>query len=207
MMPPKLTVPLEPEPARYLVDPQGLPAEYPTHFHSAAFWEALGRTVATFGYLENVLGRAIFAITGTTELPPDPVDTKAALDSWGDTLERAVKNPLGNLINAFGKAVRQNSKSTITNIDDLLHQLREAAKLRNVICHGFWQKPDLDQYSVPLFVNNKLEIFETAVDIEFLRTLRASVVEMSCAVVSTVTHMGWRFPGSSGPGKPVWPTE
>lgn len=24
-------------------------------------------------------------------------------------------------------------------------------------------------------------------------------------VINVVTHMGWQFPGSSGPGKPIWP--
>ncbi len=51
----------------YVVDFDQLPELYPTHFHEAVFWEWLGRTVATFGFLEDVLGRAIFAFTATRE--------------------------------------------------------------------------------------------------------------------------------------------
>jgi hypothetical protein len=50
---------------RFIVDIKNLPASFPTHRHSAAFWENLGRTVATFGFLEEVLGKAIFAFTAT----------------------------------------------------------------------------------------------------------------------------------------------
>jgi hypothetical protein len=31
------------------------------------------------------------------------------------------------------------------------------------------------------------------------------VAELVCVVVSSVTHMGWQFPGSHGPGLPIWP--
>lgn len=197
--------PSGPEPQRYVADPKNLPAEFPTQAHSAEFWAALGRTVATFGFLENVLARAIFAITGTTELPEDPAKAEAAIRGWQGTLERALSDPLGNLIDSFGKALRENAKTTITKPEMLLEELREAARLRNVLCHGFWQMPDASGRSVPFFVNRKIEVFETPVDADFLNRVRKATVEMACDVISTVTHMGWQFPGSSGPGKPVWP--
>jgi hypothetical protein len=40
-----------------------LPPSFPTQAHAPAFWEALGRAVATFGFLEETLGKAIFAFT------------------------------------------------------------------------------------------------------------------------------------------------
>ncbi len=49
----------------YGIHHDALPAHYPTHLHDATFWESLGRAVATFGFLEEVLARAIFAFTGT----------------------------------------------------------------------------------------------------------------------------------------------
>jgi hypothetical protein len=54
---------------RFIVDIENLPASFPTHRHSAAFWENLGRTVATFGFLEEVLGKAIFAFIADNPLP------------------------------------------------------------------------------------------------------------------------------------------
>jgi hypothetical protein len=31
-----------------------------------------------------------------------------------------------------------------------------------------------------------------------------AVAELGCAVITTVTHMGWQFPGSHGPGKTIF---
>ena len=53
------------ESKRFIVDLNKLPSLFPTHRHSPMFWEALGRTIATFGFLEEVLGKAIFAFTAT----------------------------------------------------------------------------------------------------------------------------------------------
>ena len=49
---------------RPVVDLDRLPRDFPTHRHDAACWEGLGRAVATFGFLEEILGKAIFALTG-----------------------------------------------------------------------------------------------------------------------------------------------
>jgi hypothetical protein len=46
-----------PEPRRYVVDYRKAPPNHPTHMHAPAFWEGLGRVVATFGFLEEALGK------------------------------------------------------------------------------------------------------------------------------------------------------
>ena len=38
------------------------------------FWENLGRTIATFGFLEEVLGKAIFVFSATTPYPESEVE-------------------------------------------------------------------------------------------------------------------------------------
>jgi hypothetical protein len=190
------------EPKRYIVDGKNLPENFPTHRHSGEFCELLGRTVATFGFLEEVLGKAIFSLTATREIPEEQI--QAEFEKWLPTLQRALSDPLGGLIDAYGKAVRNNKAATIGNLDSLLDDLREAAALRNVLCHGSWRVPDNFGRSVPFFVDKKNRIFETPIGIAYLRQVRQHVVELICAVVSTVTHMGWQFPGSSGPGSPIF---
>jgi hypothetical protein len=188
---------------RFVVDIKNLRALFPTHLHSAAFWENLGRTVATFGFLEEILGKAIFAFTATTRYPESEADV--AFKNWLPTLERALIDPLGGLIHAYGKAVRGNSEATITSpdLDDLLGRLREASGHRNVLCHGSWGKPDADGKSLPLFVNGQTKVWDTPIDIAFLQQTQKAVAELACEVMNTVTHMGWRFPGSHGPGKTI----
>lgn len=187
---------------RFAVDCGRLPAHFPTHRHNAEFWEALGRAVATFGFLEETLGKAIFALTATRKIPADTIDEE--YKKWLPTLEKALTDPLGGLINSYDEAVRANSDATIPNLPDLLSHLREAVSRRNVICHCSWGSPDDQGRSVPSYVDKKRGVWETPIDVAHLEQLRQHVAELSCAVVNSVTQMGYQFPGSKGPGKPVF---
>jgi len=123
---------------------------------------------------------------------------------WLPTLERALSDPLGNLIDVYGKSVRQHPGSTISNLEELLVDLKNAADIRNVLCHGSWRSPNANGASVPFFVNRKMMVFNSEVDVAYLMQVQMHVADLSCAVVNSVTHMGWQFPGGAGPGKPIW---
>ncbi|MGR6738521.1 MULTISPECIES: hypothetical protein [Pseudomonas] len=187
---------------RYIIDQSRLPNDYPTHIQPAEFWEVLGRTVATFGLLEDVLCKAIFALTATK--PYSDAEIASAYEKWVTTMERSLSDPLGNLIDTYGKAVREHPEATISNCDDLLKDLRAASKVRNVLCHGAWRTPDPSGASIPFYVNKQSEQFDTPIDKAWLEITRRHAVELICAVVDSVTYMGFQFPSSSGPGVPVW---
>lgn len=188
-------------PKGYVIDRTKLPKAFPTHTHAPAFWECLGRAVATFGFLEQMLGKAIYRLSGSREAPESEADRKAALEEWMKKLEKALVDPLGPLIDRFGKEVREHPKSRFEtkSLDGLLTQLREAAKVRNVICHGSWQKPNERGASVPFFVNRRLEVFASEVDCAWLDQLQQHTAELVCEVTDAVTHMGVWFPGSKRP--------
>lgn len=185
-----------------MTDHKNLPPHYPTHKHSAEFWESLGRTVATFGFLEEILGKAIFSFTATRRIPENKLEEE--YDNWLPTLEKALNDPLGGLIDCYGGAVRANSSATITNLNELLEDLRKASAVRNVLCHGSWGVPDDQGRSIPLYVDKKNRVFQTPIDVPYLQQVQRHAVELACAVINTVTHMGWQFPGSRGPGNPVF---
>ena len=197
------------EPKKSKIAISQLPTGFPTHMHAPDFWEALGRATATFGFLEEVLGKAIFAFTGMRQIPEEQRDDAYA--KWIVTLQRALSDTLGSLIDTYGKAVRDHGGTTFVNFDDLVVRLREAARLRNVLCHGSWsKKPDAEGRSVPFFVTGlreKQSIFESPIDISYLQQTQRAVAELACHVVDTVTLMGWQFPASSGPGTPIWPSK
>jgi hypothetical protein len=187
----------------FQVDFDNLPAQFPTHLHPAEFWEALGRVVATFGFLEETLGKAIFSFTATRQY--SETEIQAAYEKWLPTLQRALSDPLGNLIDSYGKAVRENPKATIRNLEELIDRLRKASTIRNVLCHGSWnRRPDNRGRSLPFFVNRNSEIFETPIDLVYLNQVQRHATELACAVISTVTQMGYQFPGSTGPGQLIW---
>ncbi|WP_299636389.1 hypothetical protein [uncultured Ruegeria sp.] len=188
---------------KFVVNKSDLPAFYPTHRHDPKFWETLGRVVATFGFLEEVLGKAIFALTGTKQYPEEEIE--AELEKWLKTLERAVSDPLGQLISEYVKAVKNNPEATITNIDALGDDLRNAARLRNALCHGSWRAPNADGASRLFYIEKKgMQRFDSEVDIQFLQDTQRGAAELATEVVNTVTTMGLQFPGSEGPGQKIW---
>ena len=180
-----------------------LPELFHTHRHDAKFWEELGRTVATFGFLEEILGKAIFAHTATCHYGEDEVD--AAYRKWLPRLKKALYDPLGILINEYDKAVREHPDVLIQDHDlnDLINELRIASENRNMLCHASWLPPDDSGASIPFYVNRKMEMFDKPVDVDYLRQTRVATAELACSVIRTVTDTGWQFPGSAGLGKPL----
>ncbi|WP_043620276.1 hypothetical protein [Ensifer sp. ZNC0028] len=189
---------------RFQTDRAKVPSDFPTHLHASEFWEELGRTVATFGFLEETLGKAIFALTATREYPEDEI--QKAYEKWLKVLERAISDPLGGLITSYEAALRAHQNGTPSRSESLIANLKEAARLRNVLCHGSWGAPNSDGASKPKFVSNKLETFEEWVDVSFLAQTRKATAHMICDVIDSVAQMGFQFPGSNGPGKVIWET-
>lgn len=181
------------EPTSYIVNHPGLPDKFPTHRHNPAFWESLGRTVATFGVLEETLAKAIFAFSATK--PYSEGNEQEAFEKWLPQLQRALTDQLWNLIESYGEAVREHPNATIENLDELVLNLKDAAKLRNVICHGSWRPPNIEGSSIPLFVNRQHERFDSAIDAMWLQQLQKHVADLILSVIRTVTYMGWKFPG------------
>lgn len=187
---------------RVIIDRDSLPEMFPTERHEPEFWEHLGRTIASFGFLEVVLRKAIFAFTATTRYSTDEID--AAYKAWLPKLERALTDQLVNLAETYSKATQDNPETTTYNVSELVDDIKAAAVYRNVLCHGSWRPPNAKGASIPLFVNRKKDVFETSIDVAFLREIQAHVAELSCDVIDTVTDMGWQFPGGAGPGKCIY---
>lgn len=184
-----------------IINLAALPATFPTHGHSPEFWEQLGRTIATFGFLEETLGKAIFAFTATTEYSEDVID--AVLVKWSDQLQRALTDTLIPLVNVYAKVVREHQASDFANLDELVDDIKKIATIRNALCHGSWRKPDSDGRSQLYFFNKKFEKFDSRVDVEWLRKIQENLVNLICAVINSVTVMGWQFPGGAGPGEKI----
>jgi hypothetical protein len=182
-----------------------VPPEFPTQRHQPEFWEQLGRTIATFSFLEETLSKAIFAFTATTEYSEEEV--QKALAKWPDQLKRTLSDTLYPLAEVYAKVVRGHQDSDFKNLDDLIEDIKRTADVRNALCHGSWQQPDAAGSSELFFFNKIGEKFDTRIDIVWLRQVQAHVVDLICAVISSVTSMGWQFPGGTGPGDEIWKQE
>lgn len=186
---------------RRLVDQDALPATFPTHRQSDAFWAALGRAVATFGFLEWSLRRAIFALSGDRPAPEDEAELSEALADWNERLTKVSTSTLGGLTKVFEEAARNHDRADSVYVAGLVQSIGEASDIRNAICHASWERIT-DDSARPLYVAAKVggvrepSIFETPVDIEWLDQVRRHTAELSCAVMNTVTTLGLPFPGS-----------
>ena len=149
-----------------------LPADYPTQTHPSEFWEALGRAVATFGFLEDVLGRAIFAVTGSKEIAEADID--AELKKWTDTLRKALEGTLGKLIVAYETALGDKTPREVGKRRAMFDALREANVIRNALCHGCWQKLGEDGKCEVRYFDQKRGRLMTRVDTEFVKETPAA---------------------------------
>lgn len=176
---------------------------WPTHKHEPSFWEALGRAIACIGLLEESLAKAIFVITGSkpvSNIENADIEVKA----WAKFLQRTVSDPLGQLINKYEIAVRDNKSFNIENFDELLRQLRMLRDWRDILCHSSWGPPDAEGKSVPFFVNRNGDIVQNKVHGEFLIQIMNNAAELTLSIVNTITSHGFQWPGSNGPGKPAY---
>ena len=180
---------------------EALPDKYPTHTHDASFWEILGRTVATFGFLEEILARAIFSFTATK--PYSDEEIERAYQKWIPLLRKALSDPLSNLIKTYETAVKEHPEATILNLDDLIKDLSDASNIRNALCHGSWRPPNAAGASALLYIDRKLGKFDTPVDVDYLKRVQKHTVNLACEVIDTVLRMGWQFPGSGGVGEVI----
>jgi len=105
-----------------IADRENLPELWPTHMHSAKFWEQLGRTIAAFGHLEYVLSRAIFAFTATREFSADEIELY--FDEWIKTLERALSDTLVRLAESYKKAVQKHQTANSDTTQDLVDKIK-----------------------------------------------------------------------------------
>lgn len=186
----------------HIVDKEALPKAFPTHQHDPLFWEALGRAVATFGFLEEALAKAIFAITATREYSSQE-DLEQDFAGWFDKLDRVLSDQLGGLTQTFRKEVKLHGKAKHEGFEELSAELEKAREIRNVLCHASWRSPRADGSSLPFYVKKGGLRFSEYIDQNYLISVQEATAEIAVEVVNTVTAMGWQFPGSGGPGRPI----
>ncbi|WP_415062934.1 hypothetical protein [Bdellovibrio sp.] len=190
---------------RTLVDRDNLPKQFPTHRHTSEFWEKLGRTVATFSFLEEILKKAIFALDAT-KIYSSEEDLNKAYAKWSAKLESMMTDQLFKLSVSYHEATKthQEFSAEAESVCELVEALKKASKIRNILCHGSWGAPDSNGKSLPFFINKNLEILETQIDVAFLEQVQKHVTDLICDVINSITSKGWRFPSWNNPGKPIF---
>lgn len=178
-----------------------MPNFCPTHGHEPVFWEELGRAVATFGFLEDVLRRAIIVLRTTHQYLDDGTGSK--MSKQLRKLERSFSDSFLHLVENYENTISSHKDSTIYQLDDLVEDLKSLSVRRNVLCHGSWRKQNKNGASLPLFVDREMELFCTPIDVYWLRRIQVITSNVAYAVINSVAHMGLPFPGNADLINPI----
>lgn len=185
-----------------VVDRARLPDNWPTNAGSPAFWEELGRTVAAFTHLEDMLARAFFGLTGSRPYA-NMEEASAAFPQWEEELEETLTDSLRALTAKLGKAFKDDERVPDEVADAFLARLNELRVWRNALCHGAWQgfAPD-GSTSLRHFrkAPGGPELLENRLTVDDICSIRAETVALTVDVVDIVSALGVRFPGSALPG-------
>lgn len=144
----------------------GAPAVW--HELPAPLAAELGQTIASFGHVEDMLKRAIFALD-RHRLPGGLGD--ADFRAWLRRMDHVAADSLGTLIERMERTLARE------NIADpeLLGQLDEIKAWRNLLCHAAWQ-PVAEGWQ-PRFANTQGEMFEAPMDASDLAAIRAMTLD------------------------------
>lgn len=184
-----------------IIDQDRLPLAWPTHRHSEAFWSALGRAVASFGFLEWTLRRAIFALTGDHPAPSEEVELQQAMTEWSDRLTKVTTSTLVTLAKAFETAAQAHGRADVAYVSELVRDIKEAAHVRNAICHASWNPITADS-AQPMYIAavvggvKEPSVFETSVDVAWLDQVQRHAAALACSTMDVVTTLGLAFPGT-----------
>ena len=182
------------------------PENWPTHRMGPEFWEELGRTIATFGFLERtILPRAIYALSATRR---HEQITDEMGERWISNLKNSLKDPLGELIKMYEQELDQEiaegaKSSKQMNLTRLIEDMRKAKVHRDIFCHASWGPGSSVGKAKPFFINRKNEFLESEYCISQIRQVRVFVIQTICECMATVTLKGIQFPGSNGLGQPI----
>lgn len=189
-----MSVEFSPNSIGQVVNRDALEPDFPTHHRDPLFWEELGRLIATFGFLEWVLGRAIYVLTATRTV--DEVAAPLALEKWEQQLKVALTGTLKELTELYDSVAKSNRKFCYDGHSDLVAELNKISTLRNALCHGAWGPPDELGDSPLFFVNKQMEKFDTKISAPFLKQTRLHVREVAIDIINVVTSRGYTFPGA-----------
>ena len=185
-----------------VVDRTRLPEEWPTNAGSPAFWEELGRTVAAFTHLEDMLARAFFGLTGSREFA-DMEEAEAAYPQWEKALKETLTDTLHALTAKLEKAFKDDDRVSDDIAEPFIARLKALRVWRNALCHGAWQGFAADGTTSLRHFRKTAdgpELLENNLTIDDISSIRAETIALTVDVVDIVSTLGIRFPGSALPG-------
>ena len=189
----------------FVVDRACLPEDWPTNRGPSEFWEELGRTIATFSHLEDMMARAWFGLTATRKFE-DMEQAEAAFPEWEKALKQSLTDSLRSLTKKLKKAFNNDDRVLDDVADAYLARLNEVRVWRNALCHGAWQAFQEDGSVCLRYFRRTAEgpeSLEDRLSVEAMASIRAATVDLTADLVDIQSAAGIRFPGTALPGAAV----
>ena len=184
------------------IDRDALPPEWPVNQGPSDFWQELGKTVATFGYLEHILASTCYALLATGERAAAllQADDLAAMGRWSERLLRSQTDSMHRLTCELDQVLDEAGLVPRAVREDLVARLDELRPWRNALCHGAWLSvaEDGSGHLEHVYRYEGLPAgFEPNVDVKRLSDVRARTVDIAIRIAEaasvagpTYTHMG-----------------
>lgn len=178
-----------------------VPKNWPTHKGEPKFWEELGRTVATFTTLEDILPRFYLAITGSRN---NKEFSEEDVKIWVAKLDKSLSDTLGGLIEKVREAFGDDERIEKEIKFEIITRLEGLKVWRNVLCHGAWVGFENDG-SAQLRFFRKLGDKETeqlcnSLSLRDVNGIRSEIVEVIIRMCEVANAIGVQLPGSNLPG-------
>ncbi|WP_347266776.1 hypothetical protein [Paracoccus sp. (in: a-proteobacteria)] len=151
----------------------------------AEFAQALGQAVASFGWLEEIIKRTIYALD-RARLAEDL--THEELQTWLTHMENIADDSMGTLIEQLDAAMRRHPGLRERNrITDRLNEIKQQ---RNLLCHASWRPTEEKGRWHPAFVNTRGEVFDHSFAVEDLEAAREATIEIGRRVLRVMRATG-----------------
>lgn len=162
----------------------GAPPE--THYDlPAELAAALGQCVASFGWLEEIIKRTIYALD-RARLADDL--TEEELQAWLARIGGIADDSMGTLIEQLDAAMRRHPGLRDRNkITDRLGEIRLE---RNLLCHASWRPTERKTHWHPAFVSSRGEVQRQPLSVEDLERIREATVEVGARVLRVMRATG-----------------
>ena len=185
--------------ASAIVDRERLPLDCPTNKGSRDLWEELGRTVASFGFLEDTLARTHLAITESRECNQDKID-EVFIQKWIQSLEASLYDTLNGLTKRICKALADDDRVPQEVGINIVERLKVLAVWRNALCHGAWTHFDANGSARLRFFRKTKEgpeMLDEHLSPEKIACIRAEAVDLTILLMDVTGSIGVPFPGSA----------
>lgn len=164
----------------------GIGAAPETHYVLPGdFAAALGQCVASFGWLEEITKRAIYALD-RARLADDL--TPEELQTWLNHIGGIADDSLGTLIDQLDAAMRRHPG--LHDRNQITARLGEIRLYRNLLCHASWRPTARKTHWHPAFVSSRGEVQAEPLSLADLERILAQTTEIGTHVLRVMRATG-----------------